>query len=126
VIAIRNDAEGINPPPTVPPERIAFNDLVLDADNTIRRNLMTMPREEGGTQTSFSLTLALKYLESQGLSPEPSNKEYQLIWGKAVFDRLQPNSGGYMNADSGGYQILLNYRSAHNVAPTPEFATGVR
>jgi adenylate cyclase len=74
VIAIRNDAEGINPPPTVPPERIAFNDLVLDADNTIRRNLMTMPREEGGTQTSFSLTLALKYLESQGLSQNRATK----------------------------------------------------
>lgn len=117
VIAIRNDAEGINPPPAVPAERIGFNDLILDADNTIRRNLMTIPSEEG-TQTSFSLILALRYLQAQGLSPEPGNKEYQLVWGKAVFDRLQPNSGGYTNADSAGYQILLNYRSANNVAPT--------
>lgn len=117
VIAIRNDFEGVKPPPRVPPERIGFNDLVLDSDNTIRRNLMTVPSEEG-TETSFSLTLALNYLEAQGISPEEGNKKYQLIWGKAVFDRLQSNSGGYSNADTGGYQILLNYRSANNVAPT--------
>ena len=117
VIGILNDAEGINPPPTLPKEQIGFNDIVLDMDNTIRRNLMTLPTEEG-TQTSFSLILALNYLQAQGLSPKSGNKEYQLIWGNAVFDRLQRNSGGYSNADNGGYQILLNYRSANNVAPT--------
>lgn len=117
VIGIRNDAEGVNPPPTLPGERIGFNDLVLDADNTIRRNLMSFSTDEGN-QTSFSLKLALNYLEALGISPEPGKKPYQLIWGKAVFDRLEKNSGGYTNADDGGYQIILNYRSANQVAPT--------
>jgi len=70
VIGIRNDAEGVNPPPALPSERIGFNDLVVDADNTIRRNLMSFSSDEGN-QTSFSLKLALNYLEAQGLSPEP-------------------------------------------------------
>ncbi len=117
VIGIRNDAEGVNPPPTLPAERIGFNDLVLDADNTIRRNLMSFSTDEGN-QTSFSLKLALSYLETLGISPEPGKKPYQLIWGKAVFDRLEKNSGGYTNADNGGYQIILNYRSANQLAPT--------
>jgi CHASE2 domain-containing sensor protein/class 3 adenylate cyclase len=117
VLGIRNDAEGVNPPPTLPAERIGFNDLVLDADNTIRRNLMSFSTDEGN-QTSFSLKLALSYLETLGISPEPGKKPYQLIWGKAVFDRLEKNSGGYTNADNGGYQILLNYREANQVAPT--------
>ncbi len=117
VIGIRNDAEGVNPPPTLPAERVGFNDLVLDPDNTIRRNLMSFSTDEGN-QTSFSLKLALNYLEALGISPEPGKKPYQLIWGKAVFARLARNSGGYTNADDGGYQILLNYRSANQVAPT--------
>jgi CHASE2 domain-containing sensor protein len=73
VIGIRNDAEGVNPPPTLPEERIGFNDLVLDADNTIRRNLMSFSTDEGN-QTSFSLKLALSYLETLGISPEPGKK----------------------------------------------------
>ncbi len=117
VIGIRNDAEGINPPPTLPGERIGFNDLVLDADNTIRRNLMSFSTDEGN-QISFSLKLALNYLETLGISPKPGEKPDQLIWGKAVFTRLKKDSGGYTNADAGGYQIILNYRSANQVAPT--------
>jgi len=117
VIGIRNDAEGVNPPPALPSERIGFNDLVVDADNTIRRNLMSFSSDEGN-QTSFSLKLALNYLEAQGLSPEPGEKPYQLIWGKAVFERLEKNSGGYTNSDDRGYQILLNYRTANQVTPS--------
>jgi CHASE2 domain-containing sensor protein len=33
-----------------------------------------------------------------------------------VFTQLQANSGGYQTIDAQGYQILLNYRSARNVA----------
>lgn len=116
VIGIRNDAGGVNPPPALPAERIGFNDLVLDADNTIRRNLMSFANDEGN-QISFALKLALNYLAAQGLAPEPGRKPHQLIWGKAVFERLEKDSGGYTNADNGGYQILINYRSANQVAP---------
>lgn len=106
--------ENISPPPGIPPERVGFSDIVLDPDNVIRRNLMYAT---GGTSTlhSFSLRLALAYLAAEGISPELTKDNY-LKFGKTVFGWLQSNSGGYQNIDDGDYQILLNYRSAHNVA----------
>ena len=115
IVGIRDDAAGIGPPPKIPPERIGFNDLVTDPDGPIRRNLMTFRTEEGNL-VSFSLRLTLLYLGSKNLAPKPGLKPGQIVWGKAVFEALEPNSGGYKNIDAGGYQILLNYLSRTPVA----------
>ncbi|MDY6940786.1 MAG: adenylate/guanylate cyclase domain-containing protein [Cyanobacteriota bacterium] len=105
------DAEGVSPPPTLPPEQIGFNDIILDTDNIVRRNLLFSETAEG-TLSSFSLQLATVYLTSQGIAPEasPSNPNF-LQLGRAVFVPLQSDSGGYTNLDSRGYQTLLDYRS---------------
>lgn len=115
VIAIRDDAGKVGPPPSVPPERIGFNDLVADPDGAIRRSLITF-NSKGTTQISFSLCLAYSYLESEKINPT-TNSSGQILWGKATFEPLQSNSGGYKRIDAGGYQILLNYRSKANLAP---------
>ena len=115
IVGIRDDAAEIGPPPNIPPERIGFNDLVTDLDGPIRRNLMTFRTEEGN-QVSFSLRLTLLYLGSKNLSPKPGPQQGQIFWGKALFEPLAPDSGGYKNIDAGGYQILLNYRSRTPVA----------
>ncbi len=107
---------GVSPPPDVPPERVGFNDLAIDLDNVVRRNILFAENEKG-VLYSFSLRLALAYLEPQGLSLQES-ETYPGVpqLGKAVFRQLTENSGGYQQADAGGYQILLNYRPSETVA----------
>ncbi|WP_413166701.1 CHASE2 domain-containing protein [Capilliphycus salinus ALCB114379] len=118
IIAIKKlgDTEGVPPPPTVPPDRVGFNDLVLDPDNVVRRNLIFADAPEG-TSFSFSLKLALNYLQAEGIQPknDPDDRD-RIRLGEAVFLPLQSNSGGYQNIDAQGYQILLNYRSESDVA----------
>ncbi|HEY9607541.1 MAG TPA: CHASE2 domain-containing protein [Allocoleopsis sp.] len=91
-------------------DRVAFADLVLDADGKVRRGLLTIKTKQGQTRESLGVKLALMYLESKGISLEvidAKNKYYRL--GKAVFKPLTGNEGGYIRANSGGYQILLNF-----------------
>jgi adenylate cyclase len=116
IIAIKNLGDhlssGIKAPPGVPPERIGINDILLDPDGTVRRNLMFASNKEG-TFLSFSFRLAMKYLDAQKITPENDQENKDLIqWGKAKFMPLKTHSGGYQNIDDRGYQILLNYRSS--------------
>jgi CHASE2 domain-containing sensor protein/class 3 adenylate cyclase len=117
LIAIQsiNTLAGTSPPPDVPPNRIGFSDLPIDQDDVIRRNVL-FAESESGVLYSFSLRLALAYLEQQGIKPESSKSNpNDLQLGTAVFEKLKENSGGYQTAEADGYQILLNYRSAQNV-----------
>ena len=103
-----------NPPPNLPKKQIGFNDLVLDPDGIIRRNLM-FASDGKSTLTSFSMRLASKYLSRKNLQEElTENNDIKI--GKTVFSRLHSQSGGYQKINAKGYQILLNYRSPENVA----------
>ncbi|MDX2099471.1 MAG: adenylate/guanylate cyclase domain-containing protein [Leptolyngbyaceae cyanobacterium bins.59] len=104
----------IAPPPGVPLEQIGFVDLPLDPDGTIRRSILSAHDGEKDLP-SLALLLALLYLEQEGIEPQPGpNKELQL--GSVVFTPLERTSGGYQTVEDEGYQILLNYRSAKQVA----------
>ncbi len=127
IIAITHIGEGakgsVPPPAAVPAQRVGFNDVLLDPDEVIRRNLMfaSFETEDGQTNVlhSFSMRLAETYLNSRGILPKNSDSNPELIlWGKARFWPLEANSGGYAGADARGYQILLNYRCGCNVART--------
>ena len=117
-IAKLSDSEspGVPGPPGIPPDRIGFNDFVLDADGVVRRNLLSVSQADKKTAFSFSVQVALLYLKD-GVQPEnsPINPN-QIDWGQAKFLPLVPDSGGYANLDARGYQILLKYRSAKQVA----------
>ncbi|NJK38541.1 MAG: EAL domain-containing protein [Oscillatoriales cyanobacterium SM2_3_0] len=122
VIAITNIGEPpVLPPPNVPPERVGFNDVVLDPDSTIRRQLL-LASTETETLFAFSLQLALACLETQGITAEndPDNPD-AIKLGQAVLMPLNPNDGGYQNIDNRGYQILLNYRG---LQPAPTLTLG--
>jgi CHASE2 domain-containing sensor protein len=110
--------QGIAPPKGVEPERVGFSDVVEDTDSTIRRNLLLVSSDESDpckSTYSFGLQLALKYLEVGGIQPEfTANQELKLR--NIVFKPLKSNAGGYEKADTSGYQILLNYRSGHQIA----------
>lgn len=102
-----NGTVQIPPPPGIPPERVGFNDFAIDSDNVIRRNLIF-----GGTFHSFSMRLAQKYLEDEGIKPRNSDTYPDMTeLGNTLLRPLDPTAGGYQNVDAAGYQVMLRYRS---------------
>ncbi|MBD1907767.1 CHASE2 domain-containing protein [Funiculus sociatus GB2-A5] len=112
------DNPGIAPPKAASEDSVGFNDLVIDPDNKVRRSLLFANDDNGACKTSYSFgaQLALHYLEKEGIQAE-GTPEGHLKINSTIFKRLKHNFGAYQNADSGGYQIVLDYRSAHNIAP---------
>ncbi|KYC35430.1 diguanylate cyclase [Scytonema hofmannii PCC 7110] len=103
------DTEGVASIPGVSPEQTGFNDLLLDPDGVIRRNLMYAYEGEK-KYYSFSLRLSLKYLAEQNISFKTTPDGLQL--GSTTFPALSTHSGGYHNLDNAGYQAIASYRSA--------------
>ena len=104
--------DAIPPPPTLAElDRVAGADVVIDADGKIRRGLLSIKPDHSQTKLSLGANLALIYLQQEHIILESLNSEnnyYKL--GKTIFKPFQRNQGVYVNADVGGYQILLNFR----------------
>ena len=116
VIVIKKiDRDGDIPaPPNVPPERIGFNNFLLDPDGKIRRNLMAFQQGER-TMYSFALQMSAFYLDArEQLKLKPDRFEL----GATAFPRLRADSGGYQLSASDvlGAQTILNYRSPGKAA----------
>lgn len=110
--------EGTNAPPEIPSEqnqRLGFSNIPEDSDKVIRRQFLGMaPKDyQCYTDQSFSLRIALLYLETENVSPiqlTPDKKTLQI--GKVFFPKLVSDAGGYhLGEEAQGHQILLNYRS---------------
>lgn len=101
----------IPPPPVLAQlERVGFADQVLDGDGKVRRALLSVQQLGGKLQLNLGLRLALSYLKTEGITPEDvPNHPYQMMLGKALVIPFGSNDGGYVRADSGGYQVLLNF-----------------
>lgn len=110
------DGPEIPPPPLLPNEQIGFNNIVHDPDDKVRRALLYFfTNDEQAARQSFALALAVMYLQKDGITPEnASDRSQDLQLGKAVLRRFTANDGGYVHADDGGYQILLNPRGPAN------------
>lgn len=114
----KNDILGISPPEEVPATRTGFSDFVVDADATIRRQLIGLtPAPASPCQARYSLSalLAMTYLDSYDIYPEITANGHLKI-GDVVFRTLTPHIGAYQTIDTRGHQILLNYRNL----PFPE------
>src|ERR671932_568140 len=107
-------SDRVKQPPNIPDKRVGFNDVVLDPDGRVRRNLM-FASDGKTTLPSFSMRLAFAYLDSKKIDSKLT-KESELEANKTVFSKLRSNSGGYEKINAGAYQFLLNYRSAENIA----------
>lgn len=100
----------VAPPPALPLARQSASDIVFDDDGTVRRILLSL-RANGKTTLGLAAQVTLEYLKAEGIALEAVNGDRQhLRLGKAEFLPLQPNAGGYVRADVGGYQILSNPR----------------
>jgi CHASE2 domain-containing sensor protein/tRNA A-37 threonylcarbamoyl transferase component Bud32 len=110
---------GIAGPPGIPAEQLGFVDLVVDRDSIVRRGLLFMsraPQSPCTSETSLALQLAQEYLIRQNQLKGSFDPQQQFQIATTHFRPISSNDGGYQQAESGGYQILLNYRSANNVA----------
>ncbi len=104
------------PPPTaVPSSQVGFNDVVLDRDSVLRRNLLYARLGERQLY-SFAFRLSLQYL--QDLPGLENNLEItesldSLSIGNIMLPRLKANSGGYQMhpVEALGWQILIDYQS---------------
>ncbi|TKB88811.1 MAG: adenylate/guanylate cyclase domain-containing protein [Nitrospira sp.] len=106
---------GIPPPPALAgTEQVAFNDILIDSDGIVRRGLLF---QEAGEQTAYAFALRLAFLflaeEGVGAQPDPDDPE-QLRLGPTTLRRFGPYDGGYIRADAGGYQILVDFYRGHS------------
>ncbi|MBO9999048.1 MAG: CHASE2 domain-containing protein [Cyanobacteria bacterium SID2] len=91
--------------------QVAANDLLLDADGKVRRGLILLGKADGSFRQGFAVKLALMYLEQEGLELEVLDEDRKIYGlGGAIFHPLTGREGEYDTADTGGYQILTNYR----------------
>lgn len=89
--------------------QIASVDTVGDGDSVVRRGIL-FPISDGKSNIqSLGLALALLYLKERDIPPT-ANELGSLKLKNTVFTPLEENDGGYVRADVGDYQILLNYR----------------
>lgn len=105
----------VAPPPILKAKgQVGSNDLILDADNKVRRGFLYLKDvKNNDTVYSFALHLALLYLDKEKIS---ANDKWQI--GKAKFSPLEQNDGGYIRTNNSGYQILINYRGGSNYFET--------
>ena len=65
---------------------------------------------------SLGLAVAGVYLQKQGIIPKTANDGLMKL-GQTVFTRFNTDDGGYIRADAGSYQSLLNFRGPSQSFP---------
>ncbi len=104
----------IKPPPYLPSEQIGFVDVLQDADGKVRRALLGARRPDESEKYAFSLPLLLAkvYLKAESIKLSNGIRDrYAMRFGSTELPRFLPNTGGYVQADAFGVQVLLNFRS---------------
>jgi adenylate cyclase len=111
--------EKATPPTVAPPpilaelNQVGLADLILDDDGKIRRGFISLQPDENKpvVKSGLSVMVALKYLESHNITLQTvENNPYEYDLGKIKLTPFIKNDGGYVNADTRGYQILINFR----------------
>ena len=93
----------------------AMADLVIDRDSRIRRGLMSVRTTDGKIVLGLATRLALMYLAEENIYLQATEDEQERVFlGKASFSSISKNEGAYVNADVGGYQVILNWRGGQD------------
>ena len=103
LISIANLAAGIGPVPETPPERQSYNDLTVDADGVLRRDLLHVTGQDAAT-VSFPMRVMEVATGVTNLREAMENGTHHDAW-------LSANGGGYFNeVDAGlGLQRLMQF-----------------
>jgi adenylate cyclase len=89
--------------------RVAASDILPDPDGRVRRGFLFPATQGDRVLESLSLRLALDYLATEKIAPDPNSPDLKL--NNIRFPQFQKNDGGYVGVDDGGYQVLLNLRN---------------
>ena len=106
LISIRNIAEDIPAIPGTPDRQQGFNDLVIDNDGVVRRDLVHV-----SNQLPSIRSLALRLVETASQRQDVDRRIEALpseTW-------LSKDSGGYLNLPGAGYQTMLNTNNLRNI-----------
>lgn len=106
----------VEPPPTLPPENVGFNDVIVDRGGIVRRDLLFV---DDGTSTYSSLAfkLAMLFLAQRGVSPKSDARGFLNLGGETLLP-FEANDGPYVGADARGYQLLLDYHGGREPFPS--------
>lgn len=102
---------GIPAPPGV---RAGFSDIPIDADGVARRALLLVQTQDG-IVLSLPMQMAATFSDQPALQPAPTNARY-LAFGPTVVEPLNPGADLFRNADTSGYQIIVDYQNALPIA----------
>jgi adenylate cyclase len=86
------------------PERYGFNDFPFEL-GAVRRGFLFLWDRQDHVYPSFALALALQ----TGVPAKQEGSAFQI--GKVSFPRFRSNDGGYIRAEDGGHQFLLDFKS---------------
>lgn len=105
-------ASPVDAPAALSAEQVGFVDVPLDTDGFLRRDLLGASDSQGNYRFSLTIQLLIHYLTPAGLTLENGIQDpVAMRFGPVELHRFHPNTGGYIRADAGGNQILVNPRS---------------
>jgi adenylate cyclase len=112
ITKVTGGTESVAPPPVLAElGQISANDIPPDIDERYRRAYLYLkPEEDGETYFGLGFKLAMLYLDQSGIVPRMSDNNEWVQIEETIFYPIEENSGSYVNNDSGGYPILINYR----------------
>jgi adenylate cyclase len=110
---------GVAPPDALKgTEQVGFTDMLVDPGGIVRRALLFL---DDGQTVSYSMGLraAFLYLQAEGIpiQGDPDNPAH-IRFGPTTFRPFEANDGGYVDADAGGYQFLIDYWEHADAFPT--------
>jgi adenylate cyclase len=70
---------------------------------------------------SLGLAVAAAYLEKKGIKPQTASTK-SIQFKNTTFNPFEANDGSYINADAGGYHILLNFRGTADTFTSVSFS----
>jgi adenylate cyclase len=112
-------SSGVRPPKVLQgTEQVGFNDILVDPGGVVRRALLFL--DDGQTNAvAFSLRVALLYLAHEGIVPDASPEDPDVLrLGRTTLRPLESHDGGYVGADARGYQIVLDFAGGRRPFPS--------
>lgn len=97
-------------PDSWPADQVGFNDLAIDPDGVLRRNLLYVSDPDSPFY-SFPLRVVLAYHSDLPFQVDRPNDRLRI--GDVEFPALSAADGGYADIDNRGYQVLLRYRTPY-------------
>jgi adenylate cyclase len=94
--------------------QVAMADFVLDSDGKVRRGLNLAGFDNGEVGFGLGTLTALMYLEQEQVFLTDGAKPTEKTLGQTKISALTSNSAGYVNADTAGFQTLINYRGGED------------